>query len=96
MLTNFYEWMSFRQSVEAPEGDYDFIGTYNNDQFPNLKETSQRIELDDALSLIPKSYQNQFSNMETIHAGKSQNESNKDVIWISNQDQNITFLFEKR
>jgi len=96
MFTKFNEWMSFRQSVELPEGDYQFIGTYNNDQFPNLKEDSNRIDFESALSLLPQAYQSQFSNVDTISAGKIRNENKKEILWISSEQQNITYLFEKK
>ena len=96
MLTKFNEWMSFRQSIEIPEGDYEFIGTYNNDQFPNLKEDSNRIEFETAINLLPKAYQSQFSNIDNISAGKIKNENQKEILWISSEHQALTYLFEKK
>ena len=48
-MAKFTEWMSFRQTVDVDASAYTFIGTYNNEQFPTIKEDSNRIELKSAL-----------------------------------------------
>lgn len=96
MTSNFLEWMTFRQTVDVESSNYEFIGTYNSESFPKIEETSFRMEIEDALQLIPTNYRNQFSNLEIIKAGKILNNDNKEVIWINNESQNLTFLFEKK
>ncbi len=95
-MINFNEWMSFRQSVEVPEHNgYSFIGTYNTENLQGLENKSELIEVDKALNFIPHSYKNQFSDGLNLSAGMTHNEQNKQIIWITNKDQEITYLFEK-
>ena len=90
------EWMSFRQANEQDAtSEYTFSGTYNTETIPDLKENSKLISVEQALSIIPPSYNTQFSNTAKLEAGKSLNEENKEVVWISIEDQGVTYLFEK-
>lgn len=95
-MRKFNEWMSFRQTVEETLDSYGFIGTYNSENLSNLEENSERIEVESAIKLIPQSYRGQFQTCETVSAGKSRNESNAEIVWISNNDQGITYIFEKK
>ena len=93
---NLNEWMSFRQANEQDaNSEYTFSGTYNTETIPDLKENSKLISVEQALSIIPSSYNTQFSNTAKLEAGKSLNEENKEVVWISIEDQGVTYLFEK-
>ena len=94
-MKKFNEWMSFRQEVESNGGDYNFIGTYNTENLQGLKEKSNLVEIDKALEFIPNSYRNQFSDAISLSAGITQTEQNKEIVWITNNDQEITYLFEK-
>ena len=94
-MKKFNEWMSFRQEVEPNGGDYNFIGTYNTENLQGLKEKSNLVEIDKALEFIPNSYRNQFSDAISLSAGITQTEQNKEIVWITNNDQEITYLFEK-
>ena len=88
--------MSFRQANEQDaNSEYTFSGTYNTETIPDLKENSKLISVEQALSIIPSSYNTQFSNTAKLEAGKSLNEENKEVVWISIEDQGVTYLFEK-
>ena len=95
-MRKFNEWMSFRQTVEETSDSYGFIGTYNSENLSNLEENSERIEVESAMSLIPQSYRGQFQTCEAVSAGKSRNENNAEIVWITNNDQGITYIFEKK
>ena len=96
-MKKFNEWMSFRQSVETNNSEeYNFIGTYNTENLTGLKDNSDLIEINKAIECIPNSYKNQFSDSMDLSAGITHNEQSKEIIWISNNDQEITYLFEKK
>lgn len=96
-MKKFNEWMSFRQSVETNNSEeYNFIGTYNTENLAGLKDNSDLIEINKAIEFIPNSYKNQFSDSMDLSAGITHNEQSKEIIWISNNDQEITYLFEKK
>jgi hypothetical protein len=95
-VRKFNEWMSFRQTVEETSDSYGFIGTYNSENLSNLEENSERIEVESAMSLIPQSYRGQFQTCEAVSAGKSRSENNAEIVWITNNDQGITYIFEKK
>ena len=96
-MKKFNEWMSFRQSVETNNSEeYNFIGTYNTENLTGLKDNSDLIEINKAIEFIPNSYKNQFSDSMDLSAGITHNEQSKEIIWISNNDQEITYLFEKK
>lgn len=94
-MQTFNEWMSFRQTVETPDSDYQFIGTYDMETIPNMKENSDPLELDAALNVLPEIWRTQFPNVGNVLAGKTTNEGNNEVIWISMPDQSTAYLFEK-
>jgi len=94
-MQRFNEWMSFRQTVETGSSNYEFIGTYDIESIPELKENSDPIELEDAFSLIPEQWKSQFPNVGTVIAGKTMNENQKEIIWISVPEQSTAYLFEK-
>ena len=95
-MQKFNEWMSFRQTVESNEENFQFIGTYDIESIPNLKENSTPLELDYAFSLIPEMWKNQFPNIGTVLAGKTLDENQKEIVWISIPEQSTTYLFEKK
>jgi hypothetical protein len=95
-MQNFNEWMSFRQTVESNEENFQFIGTYDIENIPNLKENSTPLELDYAFSLIPEMWKNQFPNIGTVLAGKTLDENQKEIVWISIPEQSTAYLFEKK
>jgi len=94
-MLNFNEWMTFRQAIEEDPSDYKFIGTYNSDKIENLRERSNAIKIDSAIEKIPESYRGQFYGLQNFTAGTSTMESGSNVIWITNNDQDIVYLFEK-
>lgn len=94
-MKNFNEWMSFRQNVDTNDADYQFIGTYDIDAIPDLKENSDPIELEHAFELIPEQWRTKFPNVGTVVAGKTMNEDQKEIIWISIPEQSTAYLFEK-
>jgi hypothetical protein len=91
----FTEWMSFRQTGEAASSDFQFAGTYNTETIPDLQENSEIVDVKEILEQIPANYKIQFSETANLSAGKSMNEKNKELIWISIEDNGITYLFEK-
>ena len=91
----FKEWMSFRQTGEHSESNFQFIGTYNTETIPDLQENSELLDVKEVLEQIPANYKTQFSETAKLTAGKSMNENNKDLIWISIEDTGVTYLFEK-
>ena len=94
-MQRFNEWMSCRQSVDTPDSEFQFIGTYDIETIPNLKENSHPLELQAAFELIPEMWKNQFPNVGTVLAGKTINEENKEILWISIPEQSTTYLFQK-
>lgn len=94
-MKKFNEWMSFKQTVNTETSNYEFVGTYDLESIPDLKENSDPIELEDAFNLIPEQWKSQFPNVGTVIAGKTMNENQKEVIWISMPEQNTTYIFEK-
>lgn len=96
-MRNFNEWMSFRQSVETSNDEnYNFIGTYNTENLKNLKDNSELVEIEKAIQNIPHAYKNQFSDSLNLSAGITHNEQNRQIIWITNNDIELTYLFEKK
>ena len=95
IMQRFNEWMSFKQTVEEGNSDYQFIGTYDTETIPDLKENSEPVDLDYAFSMIPEAWKHQFPNIGNVVAGKSMNEENREVIWISIPEQSTTYIFEK-
>lgn len=96
-MKNFNEWMSFRQAVETNnDNDYNFIGTYNTENLKNLKDNSNLVEISKVIEYIPNAYKNQFSDSLNLSAGITHNEQNKEIIWITNNDIELTYLFEKK
>jgi len=94
-MQRFNEWMSFRQTVETGESDYTFLGTYDTESIPDLQENSDPVDLDHAMNLIPEIWRKQFPNVGTVMAGKTTNENNNEILWISLPDQSTAYLFEK-
>lgn len=93
---NLNEWMSFRQTNDSnTTSEYTFAGTYNTETIPDLQENSEALNIDEALNMIPNNFITQFSKTAKLNAGKSLNENNKELIWISIEDQGLTYLFEK-
>jgi hypothetical protein len=92
----FTEWMSIRQMNEpltAP-GSYQFSGTYNVEQIPDLVENSQKLELNDALKLIPDQYNGQFAGMSECQAGKGVTSDEQEVVWVCNEAGTV-YIFAK-
>ena len=94
-MQKFNEWMAFRQTVEQTAGDYNFIGTYNTESIPELGANSTPLSLEDSLKLIPKSFRQQFEGSSSMVCGKSHGQNNKELVWITNKDQEMTYIFEK-
>lgn len=96
-MQNFHEWMSFRNTAQGIENTtgYEFVGTYDTETIPDLKENSDLLDLNDALENIPENFRHQFTGVSEMSAGKSMNENNKEIIWISVNDQGTTYIFEK-
>lgn len=95
-MRQFNEWMSIRQTnAQDDNSSYQFLGTYDPATIPDLTENSDIIEASAILKIIPTSYKTQFSETQELVAGKSMNEKNKEVVWITVKDINLTYLFEK-
>ena len=94
-MQKFNEWMAFRQAVEQTASDYNFIGTYSMENIPDLGINSVSLSLEDSLQLIPKSFRQQFEGSISTICGKSHDQNNKELIWITNKDQEMTYIFEK-
>jgi hypothetical protein len=92
----FTEWMSIRQMNEPlnPTGSYQFSGTYNIEQIPDLVENSTKLTLDEAMKFIPEQYNQQFTGMIECHAGKGMTSDNMDVVWVCN-DSGTVYMFAK-
>lgn len=96
-MQRFNEWMSFRnQNAQQDNSEFQFSGTYDPDTIPDLTENSEIVDAKNILEIIPDSYKLQFSDSQNLVAGKSFNEENKEIVWITVKDQNITYLFEKK
>lgn len=96
-MQKFNEWMNFRtQNAQEDHSDFQFSGTYDPETIPDLTENSEIVDAKNVLEIIPDSYKTQFSDSLNLIAGKSFNEDNKEVVWITIKDQNITYLFEKK
>lgn len=95
-MQSFNEWMSFRtNNVQVDNSEFQFAGTYDPETIPELTENSEILNAKDVLEIIPISYKTQFSETQELVAGKSINENDKEVVWITVKDQNITYIFEK-
>ena len=92
----FSEWMSIRQINEplTPSGSYQFSGTYNLDQMPDLIENSEKLELADALKMIPEQYNGQFGGMSECQAGKGVTADEQEVVWVANEAGTV-YIFAK-
>jgi hypothetical protein len=95
-MQNFNEWMSIRQMNEplAPEGSYQFSGTYDSETIPDLIDNSEIISIDEAKKLIPSQYEQQFTGEGDYQAGKALNENDKEIVWVCNEAGTV-YLFEK-
>ena len=95
-MQSFNEWMSFRtNNAQTNDSGYEFIGTYDPDTIPDLTENSDMIDAGSILENIPASYKTQFSDMQNLIAGRTTNGNNKEVLWITVKDNNLTYIFEK-
>ncbi len=95
-MQSFNEWMSFRTpNVQDDQSDFQFLGTYDPETIPDLTENSDILDAKFILELIPTSYKTQFSETQDLIAGRSVNENEKEVLWITVKDQNVTYIFEK-
>jgi hypothetical protein len=92
----FSEWMSIRQINEplTPSGSYQFSGTYNLEQMPDLIENSEALALADALKMIPEQYNGQFGGMSECQAGKGVTSDDLEVVWVVNETGTV-YLFAK-
>ena len=89
--------MSFRNTAQGIENTsgYEFVGTYDTENIPDLKENSDLLDLKYALKIVPENFKHQFAGISEMSAGKSMNENNKEILWISINDQGTTYIFEK-
>lgn len=95
-MQKFNEWMSFRtQNAQVDNGEFQFAGTYDPETIPDLTENSEILDAKKVLEIIPSSYKTQFSENQELVAGRSTNENDKEVVWITVKDQNVTYIFEK-
>jgi hypothetical protein len=95
-MQSFNEWMSFRTpNAQENSSGYEFAGTYDPDTIPDLTENSEALDIGTVLEIIPANYKTQFSETQDLVAGKSMNENDKEVVWITVRDSNITYIFEK-
>jgi hypothetical protein len=92
----FREWMSIRQMNEplTPSGSYQFSGTYNLEQMPDLIENSEKLELADALKMIPEQYNGQFGGMSDCQAGKGTTADDQEIVWVCNESGTV-YIFAK-
>lgn len=94
-MIRFNEWMAFRQTVpEGNDGGYRFVGTYNTENIGGIGE-GRPVEVAEALKCVPESFRMQFSGLNGLSAGKSVSEQSKEVLWITNKDMDITYVFER-
>lgn len=93
-MQTFNEWMAFRQTVPETAG-YRFIGTFNTDKLGGLKG-SKTVSIEEALTKIPESYRSQFGGAQKLEAGVALGNRDSEVVWITNQDMELTYIFERQ
>lgn len=93
-MIRFNEWMAFRQTVPEGDGDYRFVGTYDTEKIGGIGE-GRPVGVSEALRCVPESFRIQFSGVSGLSAGKSVSEQSKEVLWITNKDMDITYVFER-
>lgn len=94
-MIRFNEWMAFRQTV--PEGDgggFRFVGTYDTEKLGGIGHGTA-VDIGEALRSVPESYRVQFSGVNGLSAGRSVSEQSREVLWITNKDMDITYVFER-
>lgn len=93
-MITFNEWMAFRQTVPEGEGEYRFVGTYSTDSIGGISAGTS-IDIGEALRCVPESFRMQFGGSNSLQAGRAISEQSREVVWITNKDIDVTYVFER-
>jgi len=59
-----------------------------------LIENSEKLELADALKMIPEQYNGQFGGMSDCQAGKGTTADDQEIVWVCNESGTV-YIFAK-